>query len=199
MNTQVLAAIALIPLFLFGSFQSEANAARGGSSSTADRVSSSDRPEASAGPAFDLQMVWYHHDPDLYSFGVSVDGEVYSVEVTGDSRQGSLFLYDRSGDFIVGYAGNRKGVTVFDANGLVQITEGRDSVTSIEDYGSVAMLLGNPAVLAELADVYDVTWGDGPAGHPLAWAAAAFLARCIDAEITFDSEGDWSATIGWDC
>ena len=200
MNTQVLAAIALIPTFLFGSFQTEANAARGGSSPNADRVISTDRPETSASQSFDLQMVWYHHDPDLYSFGISVDGEIYNVEVTGDSRQGSLSLNSRSGDFIVGYAGTRKGITVFDEDGLVESAQGRDAATSIESYGPAALILSDPAVLIAMADAYDGTWSDnGPAGHPVLWALGALALRCLDAEFTYNSNGSWSGSVGWDC
>ncbi len=201
MNSHILIALVLIPSFLLGALLSTASAgpmgvARGGQlDSLSPRIQ-----EAESRSSLDLQLVWHHRDPSYDSMGILVDDEIYIVQFEGDSERGSVSLYDGRGNIIVAYAGTAEGVAVFDMDGFVELTTGRSRVNSLSSYGPEVQVLTNPAVLIEFLDIYDVVSGDEPAGHPLAWAAAAFIARCIDVSATFNGSGDLEqVTVAWDC
>jgi hypothetical protein len=202
MNANLLTSLVVIPCILLGSLLSVAVAAPAAASRGGDRAVAGERPELNASDSFvSLQMVWYHHDPSFDSLGIVANDELYILQIAGDSERGGVSIYDARSNLIVGYAGTAAGVAVFDREGLVEITDRDRSLASLDSYGPALAALTNPEFLIQFLEMNDVVLGgDEPAGHPLAWAAAAFIARCIDASATFDGDGNLQeVTISWDC
>ncbi len=203
MNSKALTILTLIPTFILGGLLSVAGATpRSQAPEQDDRNATSERPEnTSTTPEVNLQLAWYHREPEAAdSFAILADNEIFIVELEGDSHAGSLSVYDARGNFIVGYAGTSAGLVVFDDQGLVEQTREDALVTSLVDYSSAITAVTNPLLLVEFLEISGVVWGDEPAGHPLAWAIAGFLARCIDVSATFNGDGEVEqVTVTWDC
>ncbi|MBJ94664.1 MAG: hypothetical protein CMP23_09370 [Rickettsiales bacterium] len=213
MNAQHFTALAILPTFILGSFLSTAAAGpRDGSSSrefALERAEQSslmtDRPTLRPEPirSFDLDLAWFDNDVSgEFDAGILLDGELFNVQIEGEGRQGSLSIFDRRGDLLIGYVATPDSVVLFDNSGLVDRSLGEPLSTSVADYGLAASVLTDPGFVLELAEASGVVVGSGDDDEPAAywWVAAIFIARCIDASIEFDGEGNVTGgSLGWDC
>ena len=134
-------------------------------------------------------------------YAFAVNGEEYTVEVRDNSRSTRLALYDEDGHMVVGYMTSARGAAIFDGEGLVERGERGDiNISTIQEYGPTAALLTNPVFLQSFlaANGEDFAGDDDP---PAYWwiPAAALIGRCVEASFTYNSDGTWSASIGWDC
>lgn len=136
-----------------------------------------------------------------HEYDFDVDGELFTVEVQNGSTRSSLALYDEMGDVVVGYVTSDRGAYIFDGKGIVERGRaGEIDISTIQDYGVTASLLANPVFLSSIIEANgDVFEGDDD--PPAYWwiPAAYLIARCAEINVTYDSDGNWSVSAGWDC
>ena len=136
-----------------------------------------------------------------HEYGFDVDGDEYTVEVSDNGRQSRLSLYDADGELVVGHVTSDRGAYIFDDEGIVATGRpGQIDISPIQEYGLEAALLTNPVFLSTLLEANGETFAgdDDPPGYW--WVPAALLiARCAEIGVTYDSDGNWSVSAGWDC
>ncbi|MBN94943.1 MAG: hypothetical protein CL928_12890 [Deltaproteobacteria bacterium] len=213
MTLKSLTACAILPIFALGSFLSTAeagprdgavhgddSAARGDDHSmTTERLPQ----RAPAAVEFDFQVAWYYHDQDgVYDIGMTIDDELFNVQIEGEDKQAALSIYDAEGDLVLGYVVSRSSVVLFDSEGLVERNQGEPLTTSIREFGLAPSILADPVVVLALAEAGGAVVGaDGDSAHPVAWwAVGLFIARCIDIQVNIDADGGFDGgSISWDC
>ena len=136
-----------------------------------------------------------------HEYDFDVDGDLYTVEVQDTPTRSMLSLYDGKGDVVVGYMTSARGAVIFDDAGIVERGSARDiDISAIQDYGVTASLLANPVFLSSIISAGgDVFEGDD--APPAYWwvPAALLIARCAEVSVSYDSDGNWSVSAGWDC
>ena len=137
----------------------------------------------------------------VHEYDFEVDGELFTVEVQNGSSSSKLSLYDEMGEVVVGYVTSDRGAHIFDRDGVVQRGRaGEIDIATIHAYGATASLLTNPVFLSSVIEANGDTFAgdDEVAGY---WwiPAAYFIARCAEISVTYDSDGNWSFSAGWDC
>ena len=136
-----------------------------------------------------------------HEYGFDVDGELFTVEVQNSPRRSKLSLYDEMGDVVVGYVTTDRGAYIFDREGIVERGgAGEIDISTINEYGATASLLANPVFLTSIIEANGDTF-EGDDDPPAYWwiPAAYLIARCAEISVTYDSDGNWSFSAGWDC
>ena len=90
---------------------------------------------------------------------------------------------------------------IFDGDGIVQRGRaGEIDISAIQKYGVTASLLANPAFLSSIVEANGDTFlGDDELAAYWGLPAAYLIARCAEINVTYDSDGNWSFSAGWDC
>jgi len=136
-----------------------------------------------------------------HEYDFDVDGELFTVEVQNSTARSMLSLYDEMGDVVVGYVTSDRGAYIFDHKGVVEHGHpGEIDISAIQDYGVTASLLANPVFLSSIIEANGDTF-EGDDDPPAYWwvPAAFFIARCAEVSVSYDSDGNWSLSAGWDC
>lgn len=136
-----------------------------------------------------------------HEYDFDVDGDLFTVEVKNTSTRSMLSLYDEMGDVVVGYVTSDRGAYIFDDRGIVDRgLAGEIDISAIQDYGVTASLLANPVFLSSIIEANGDTF-EGDDDPPAYWwiPAAYLIARCAEISVTYDSDGNWSFSAGWDC
>jgi len=134
-------------------------------------------------------------------YDFDVDGDLYTVAVQNTSVRSVLSLYDAMGEVVVGYVTSDRGAFIFDDEGIVERgSAGEINISTIQDYGVTAALLANPVFLSSILEANGETF-EGDDDPPAYWwvPAALLIARCAEIAVTYDSDGNWSVSAGWDC